>query len=257
MSDDGYANALDTAADVLEDLRLPWTLFISTEHIETGELNPLVLARFFIHFAPCGSHVIPHLGGPIKLGSTENRMGLVAPVLRALKRLPAPKAREAVATMAAAFPPDRLGQLRARFPSEQYLTWSQVEALHKRGVEIGAHAHWHWPMNEWQSADHLFEQATLPRRRIASQIGDCRYFAYPFGNAGDVSRAARQAVRDAGYSNAFTTLSGTLRAGLDPWLLPRYGLRAQEHHLPSLLPMLRLADVRIAHHAMTSTRALP
>src|SRR5438552_7721869 len=47
MSDDGYANTLN-AADVLEELRLPWTLFASTEHIETGELNPLILARLFV-----------------------------------------------------------------------------------------------------------------------------------------------------------------------------------------------------------------
>src|SRR2546423_11400482 len=43
MSDDGYANTL-FAADILENFGLPWTLFVSTEHIETGELNPLILA---------------------------------------------------------------------------------------------------------------------------------------------------------------------------------------------------------------------
>ena len=30
MSDDGYANALSVTADILEEQRLPWTLFVST-----------------------------------------------------------------------------------------------------------------------------------------------------------------------------------------------------------------------------------
>ncbi|HSZ73356.1 MAG TPA: polysaccharide deacetylase family protein, partial [Rhizomicrobium sp.] len=49
--DDGYANTL-LAADILEDLRLPWTLFVSTHHIETGERNPAFLARLFFRYAP-------------------------------------------------------------------------------------------------------------------------------------------------------------------------------------------------------------
>ncbi len=33
MSDDGYANTLSVAADIIGDL--PWTLFVSTQHIDT------------------------------------------------------------------------------------------------------------------------------------------------------------------------------------------------------------------------------
>src|SRR5882757_2088039 len=45
MSDDGYANTLTVAADLLEDMKLPWTLFVSTHHVDTGERNPIFLAR--------------------------------------------------------------------------------------------------------------------------------------------------------------------------------------------------------------------
>lgn len=253
MSDDGYANVLDVAADVLEELGLPWTLFVSTQHIDTDELNPLILARLFLHHAPAGRHVVPHLDRPIVLKSAEKRAALSGPILNALRRLPAARARDSIAAMTAAFPPGQLGQLRAQFGSEHYLTWNAVEALHKRGVEVGAHAHWHWPMHQGEGPDELRMQAELPRRMIASRLGRCRYFAYPFGNVGDVCGPAWRAVRDAGYSHAFTTLSGTLRAGLNPWLLPRYALRADETHLPAVLPMLRMGNARLARQSGLSS----
>ena len=113
------------------------------------------------------------------------------------------------------------------------------------GVEIGAHAHWHWPMNASQPRDLLLEQARRPRAMIEERLGPCRYFAFPFGNIGDVSAAARNAVRDAGYSHAFSTLSGALGPGLDPHLLPRYGLQAVETRLSALLPMMRAGNRRL------------
>ena len=60
MSDDGYANTLNVAAHILEEFELPWTLFLSTHHIDTREPNPVFLARLFFHFAPAGHYRIPH-----------------------------------------------------------------------------------------------------------------------------------------------------------------------------------------------------
>ena len=245
MSDDGYANTLN-AADVLEELRLPWTLFASTEHIETGELNPLILARLFVHFAPEGEYALPHLVGNITLRSANDRTRAAHSLLECLKRLPVAKARASIAAMKNAFAPGHLDALRAQFPTERYLSWAEVESLHRRGVEIGAHGHWHWPMNACQSKEEVLLQASVPRDAITSRMGHCRYFSYPFGNDGDVSPVARKAIRDAGYSHAFTTLSGTLCSGLDPWLLPRYALKAEEANLPALVPLLRFGNARVA-----------
>jgi peptidoglycan/xylan/chitin deacetylase (PgdA/CDA1 family) len=244
MSDDGYANTR-AAADILGEFGLPWSLFVSTEHIETGELNPLILARLFVHFAPEGEYGLPHIGARILLRHEEERSRIASRLLEALKRLPISKARAAVAAMKNAFDAGQLEELRTVFSTERYLTWADVASLSRRGVEIGAHAHWHWPMNAHQSDEEILLQATLPRAAIAQQVGRCNYFSYPFGNDGDVSPAARQAIREAGYTHAFTTLAGTLRSGLDPWLLPRYALKPDEPNLPALVPLLRLGDRRV------------
>ena len=252
MADDGYANTLEVAAPILEELHLPWTLFVSTEHIETGDWNPLVLARLFIYFAPGGSYRLPHLAEPVELAGVEDREAIAPLLLQALKKLPGDRARETLGAMRDAFPTGRLDALRFKFASERYLTWNEVETLHRRGVEIGAHAHWHWPMNTYQPEVHIHAQALWAQQAIVARLGACRYFSYPFGNVGDVSPAAIRAVRDTGYSHAFTTLSGTLRGGLDPRCLPRYALRPEEPNLASVLPLLRLADPRSARFSRNS-----
>jgi len=245
MSDDGYANTLTVAADTLEELELPWTLFASTHHIDTGAYNPMTLARIFFFYAPSGRYEIPNFAAPIELADELQRLILAGPSLARLKAMDAARANQSVAAMMAAFPDSERTALLARFASEKFLTWQDVRTLAKRGVEIGAHAHVHWPMHSAQSEEYLIEQARVPREKIIAAIGSCRAFAYPFGNVGDISPQAWQAVRDAGYDSAFTTLSGSLDASVNRWLLPRYGLGARDAHLGALLPLLRAGNSRL------------
>ncbi|HEV2561698.1 MAG TPA: polysaccharide deacetylase family protein [Rhizomicrobium sp.] len=245
MSDDGYANTLNVAADILQELRLPWTLFASTHHIDTRERNPVFLARLFFHFAPEGTYTIPHFAAPITLGDEAQRSEIALQMLHFMKHLPAHQAREALAAMLAEFSESEFAALVEKFPSESFLTWDQMRALNNRGVEIGAHANWHWPMNAAQSPDYLREQAQLPKARIEKEVGPCRAFAYPFGNTDDVCGDAWRAVRDAGYTHAFTTLSGSLGAAQNRFLLPRYGLGQRDAHLASLIPLLSAGNKRL------------
>jgi len=239
MSDDGYANTLSLAADVLGGHNLPWTLFVSTHHIDTGDLVPLLTARTFFLAAPEGQYEIPYLNGPIVLESPAQREVLARRQRHHLKMLDAVRAQETLAAMKTELAKAGLANIAQNYLSERFLTWPEVLALHKRGVEIGAHADIHWAMHDGQSDDFLREQAERPKRRIEQEIGPCRAFAYPFGNRGDVGRKAWRAVRDAGYEYAFTTIAGTLDASANNWLLPRYGLAPKESNLAALLPVLR------------------
>lgn len=245
MSDDGYLNNLTDAAEILGELNLPWTLFVSTKHIDTRELDPLFLARLFFYFAPSGSYRIAHLNDPIDLGSKDQRRGVARVTTWRLKGLSSDDAREAIAAMMKVLSQTKMRSLLDRFSSEKFLTWQQVRELHKRGVEIGAHAHWHWPMRKG-SKEYFLEQAFTPKQRIEAEVGPCRFFAYPFGTKDDVSREAWQAVRDAGYEYAFTTLAGSLDASINPFLMPRYTIGLQEHNVAGMVPLLRTGNVRLS-----------
>src|ERR1700741_1634801 len=243
MSDDGYANT-QAAADILEELEIPWTLFLSTHHIDTGERNPMFLANVFFRHAPDGRYAIPHFGAPVELGG--EREAIAAKGGDFLRRLGATKARQSLDFMMGALARAGGEPLIQQFQSDVFLTWDQVRALAKRGVAIGAHAHWHMPMHARQSRAYLTEQARIPRQRIVAEVGQCSAFAYPFGNVGDISSEAWRAVKDAGYDFAFTTLSGTLDGGCNRWLLPRYGIGLRETHVASIVPMLRAGNRRLS-----------
>jgi peptidoglycan/xylan/chitin deacetylase (PgdA/CDA1 family) len=244
MADDGYANNLSVAADVLEDAGLPWTLFVSTEHIDSGAMNPMFVARAFLKFAPPGGYRIPHLSDELQL--TADRCVAASKCLRDLKLLPAGSAREAVAAMIEALREARLPDALERYGSEQFLDWNGVRSLAARGVTIGAHAHFHWPLHADEDPEFLKRQAEMPKQRIEAEVGPCRVFAYPFGNDQDICAAGWHGVRDAGYDFAFTTMSGALDASRNPWLLPRYGLSSREPNLAGLVPLLRLGNGRIS-----------
>jgi peptidoglycan/xylan/chitin deacetylase (PgdA/CDA1 family) len=244
MSDDGYANTLTTAAPVLKAYRLPWTLFLSTHHIDTGEFTPPTLTRLFAMEAPEGGYKLPHLENTFVLGTYEQRLAAAEDMWKYLKITAFPNAHEALTAIKKLL--DRTGiDLKTKCPSETFLTWDQVRALDRDGVTIGAHADIHWAMHEHQPSDFLREQALRPKQRIEKEIGCCRFFAYPFGNRGDVGRGAWEAVREAGYDNAFTTIAGTLNASANPWLLPRYGLAPEETNLAAFLPVLRANNSRL------------
>jgi peptidoglycan/xylan/chitin deacetylase (PgdA/CDA1 family) len=244
MSDDGYANNLSVAHAILRELNLPWTLFVSTRHIDTAERNPAFLARLFFLFAPSTKYDIANLSAHLALSDSEDRAQTADRWVGALKALDAERAQAAIDSMLTQFA--ALTGLQRRYSSDAFLTWPEIVALKAEGVEIGAHAHLHWPMHAGQSSAYLREQAVLSRARIEAEVGACRYFAYPFGNTEDVCREAWQAVRDAGYEYAFTTLSGSLDASTNRWLMPRYGLGLREKRLPSLVPFLRAGNARLA-----------
>lgn len=244
MSDDGYRNTLTVAADILEEFHMPWTLFVSTAHIGSGLPNPIFVARLFFFYMPPGVYTLPHLG-TITLGDAESRKKSALSGIDTLRFLPEEKAEATLTTMRAAFVPGELASLIARFPSEHFLDWSEVRALAARGVTIGAHADRHWPMHAGQNPAWLSQQAAGARARIETEVGPCRFFAYPFGNTADVGPGAWKAVRDAGFTHGFTTLSGSLAAGGNPFLLPRYGLGPRDSHVASLVPFLSVGNGRV------------
>ncbi len=240
MSDDGYANTLGVAADILDDMKLPWTLFVSTDHVDRGTPNPMLVFRLFFAEAAQGVYRIPHIHPSVVLAGFVQRAAEETRVLRQILGLDARRARVAIAVMAKA-----IGDVIARYPAERFLLWDEVRALSRRGVEIGAHAHWHWPMNDAQSQKTLRAQAGWSKARIEREVGPCRFFAYPFGQPADVSAKAWRAVREAGFSHAFTTVSGTLDASGNRWLLPRYGLPIRPRNVASLVATLRAGNPRL------------
>lgn len=115
-------------------------------------------------------------------------------------------------------------QDRALYVGVPLMGWRTVKRLSSSALlRFESHGAAHRPLqvlSEQERADDLRSS----RKSLESATGrPSRLLAYPFGAA---DGAVASTARDVGFIAAFTTRHGGLRAGADPYLLPRVDIRA-------------------------------
>jgi peptidoglycan/xylan/chitin deacetylase (PgdA/CDA1 family) len=112
------------------------------------------------------------------------------------------------------------------------LSWSQVEALDRNGVEIGAHTIDH-PRLDLLPADEVQHQVLGGKVMIEERLGHAIHtFAYPYGR---YTPQVKQIVSRS-FTGACTARPGTVDSASDPWLLDR--IDAAYVSRPSLFTLL-------------------
>lgn len=113
----------------------------------------------------------------------------------------------------------------------QILEWLEA------GHEIGAHSATH-PHLTHCSPVQLCEEVCSSKKRLEDMFSiPIHHFCYPYG---DFNLSVRDAVEDAGYQTACTTIGGIHRIGDDPMQLRRYTARP----VPSWLWLRRILKIR-------------
>ena len=103
------------------------------------------------------------------------------------------------------------------------LTPMQVSELDSAGIEVGAHAHTHRPMDEL-SIGAAREEILRSKAALEDILGRAlASFAYPHGYS---TAAIRAAVRDTGFLSACGVKNALSHAGDDPWCIARLTVRA-------------------------------
>lgn len=113
--------------------------------------------------------------------------------------------------------------------AERYLSWDELREVAASGlVAIGSHAHTHRSMGLMPLADARVEM-TESRRALSENLDtDIPSFAYPFGTRSDFNAATDQALAEAGYAIAFSSIHGVVRTGMAPLSLPRIKVEGGE-----------------------------
>jgi peptidoglycan/xylan/chitin deacetylase (PgdA/CDA1 family) len=100
-----------------------------------------------------------------------------------------------------------------------FLTWPQLKALERRGIEIGSHTVHHYSLTGLSTAA-ARQELTASRRVLERRLGHpVQWFAYP---SGAVDARIVALVRRAGYVLAVTTHAGSLQDARAPLELRRY-----------------------------------
>jgi peptidoglycan/xylan/chitin deacetylase (PgdA/CDA1 family) len=198
--DDGYRDALEIAAPLLERYSLPATFFVV----------PAIVARDAhawwerVSWSVRDSHADRLRWGErvIRLGDGGERAEVVEDLCVGLKKLDHAERDRAIAQLVDELAP------AVPFGDDMFLDWEQCRALLRRGFEIGSHSYRHTILARETAAeqhDDLGRSKKILEDELCTRID---LLAYPNGEVGDFDADTFDALRAAGYTHAVTTIPG-------------------------------------------------
>ena len=223
--DDGYLDNLVLAAPVLEELGVPYTLFVTTGFIDrTVEPWWLLLGEMVSRL--CSESVAAG-----SMGDTGNGDGYAGDwrdrLFEAASRRVDPCLRHDRAGLAALLAAE-VGHDPAcslDVPNQLwFMTWDQVRELAERPLcTLGCHTVTHRSLGGL-SEQEVEHEVAESRRRLAAETGiESPWFAYPHGRDRDIPRNGAAILEGFGLQAGFSTSSRNLRPAdrATPWALPR------------------------------------
>lgn len=124
-----------------------------------------------------------------------------------------------------------IGETPRQFKNRACLTWSEVHALHRAGIEFGSHTVNHPRLVDldWVGIeDELRDSKTALEQRLGDSV---KVFAYPYAFPPMDSAFAgqlRTVLEIVGYTSCVTTRVGRVRANDDPFRLKRLPVNSSD-----------------------------
>ncbi len=221
--DDGYVNNLTVVAPYLNEKKIPFTVFISTEHIETGELFPTSIARLIFLGSDLKTITIPQLNiYKFDISEEKDMHYLHDKVRRALKSEPLDNVRKIVEELKLNLSENAYFELVERYKSVKPMSWEQVKQLHQLGATIGSHCKYHICCHGNQNIDEVEKQIVESKTILEEKLNsECEFFAYPNG---DFTESSNLHVMNAGYKMGFSVQKKRVGPQNDLAVMPRIGV---------------------------------
>lgn len=213
--DDGYRNNLDVIYPILKARKIPFSIFVSTHHVQTGDLFPtfwlraaeylnLPLAQLFDDVTPGAGISTRIFQQKLRYASFSDHRKIVEDV----KRL---------------FSPEDMSVL-AEFENDLPLSLEMLQTLANDPlVHIGSHSHQHVVFHRGQNEGVARSQMEQSWQLISSvwALEATPTFCFPNG---DWTPQWAQMASDVGYDMAFTCNSGFVDKSTQAQIMPRFWL---------------------------------
>jgi peptidoglycan/xylan/chitin deacetylase (PgdA/CDA1 family) len=197
--DDGYQDNYQNAFPVLQRFGLPATIFLTTGSIDSRE--PLWFEQLALAVKKTVREYVD-AAERLWLRTPAERLASNGRLFALLRTLPDIKRRTMLAGILSQLAVDT-GELR-----NQMLTWDQIRLMSGHGITFGGHTVTH-PFLSRLTVEQLQWEVGECKRRIESELRlPVEYFAYPNGREEDFNHSTKQALRDAGYRAALSTIWG-------------------------------------------------
>lgn len=180
--DDGYKNNLYVAAPLLDELQIPFTVFVSTRAVENESFIPTYYVRSAVFSSAVRSIDVPTLKRKFILDSEIKRVNAEREIIHCIKTSDETCVRSIINDIENHIGQSIREEINSYYESERILSWKEVTLLHNSGVVIGAHCADHCILHKNQSPETILSQLRDSKEAIISHIGECRYFAFPNGD---------------------------------------------------------------------------
>ncbi len=228
--DDGYHDNYTHAFALARKLQVPITIFLIPGYIQSGEHFWWLEGKRLASNAQVSEVTIQ--GRTYHMERTGERRALALAIDTRLRGASSVMEREAFLAFARELLEVSKG-VTVEGEIERCLTWAEVREMEESDwVSFGAHT-MHHPILAYLADPHEVQREVQECRTVLEQqLGHpVRTFAYPVGQIQHVRDVVLQAVQQAGYDWAVTTMYGFNTSKSDPYLLRRIEVAAKQHWL--------------------------
>jgi peptidoglycan/xylan/chitin deacetylase (PgdA/CDA1 family) len=245
--DDGYGDLWHHAFPVLQKLRIPATIFLAVDAIETGQVSWYDRIFAILQVFP-GKTLELGLDIPFRfrLGLPLDRLRVAENIIQRLRVLPDGLRQTCCAEL----------ERRVALPEQELcgrmLSWDQIRAMHGAGISFGSHTMSHRVLGRLR-VEEVRQELVDSKKRIEEKLG-CVVdtFAYPFGQPGDIGSVTGGVLADCGYRCGLTTVEGTNAPAANPYRLSRTQI-VEERSLPVFASKLSKLFLRAPRLEWTSS----
>ena len=223
--DDGYQNNFLDAFPILQDERVPATIFLTGDFIDKG--IPLWPDRleFALNQSRFKTLTINMYRKEWRLptGTDPEKISTYNQIRNYLKSCPNKERLNILETVE-----KKTGfALNFKHPSNYSpLSWTEVHTMSEAGIDFGAHTMSHPILGRLTVAEQKKE--IIPSQTLIIQkLGSCRHFAYPNGQVGDWNDGTLKILESVNFTAAWTTIPRRVKLETDrALLLPRHTIAA-------------------------------
>jgi peptidoglycan/xylan/chitin deacetylase (PgdA/CDA1 family) len=239
--DDGYRDNYDEAFSVLRRHGVSATFFVPTAFVGTGVLPWWDVIAYLIKNASTDTLVLRY-PAPAELQlSPGNINPTIMQVLRLFKQTVMTDPERFLFELEAACGATRPGSAAERC----FLNWEEAREMQAAGMCFGSHTHTH-PILSKLSVQAQTDELVRSRQILEAELsGPLDTLAYPVGQRDSFSPDSFTALRNAGYSAAFSFYSGVNRPGaIQPYNILRGAVEDESRALFRLRVALKAVASR-------------
>ncbi len=217
--DDGFENNWSVARPILEELKIPATIYVTTRFVDENAMSWIDRIEWAFECIEAGTLELPWSAAPVQFHDDESKVRVLNDIRRNVKSNIAFNSEALVSDI---FRQLDLEEIHSSESSlDRKLNWQQVREWIAPGYLVGGRSHTH-PILSFLPPEKLAWELDTSLRLMKERAGIATpHYSYPEGLAHCYSEAVILALKSRGIVCSPTAIDGVNPPGSDPFHLRR------------------------------------